>query len=353
MTPGLGDVLVRAGTPLRQALEGMTRSGKQVALVVDAAGRLLGLATDGDVRKAILRGAALDTPVDAAMNRRPVVGAPGMAAAEAAATMRGRGIRHLPLVDAGGVVVDLLLLDDLLAPPVALPAVAVVMAGGEGRRLRPLTAETPKPLLQVGGRAILDRLVERLRASGFVDLVVAVRHRAERVRAHLGDGGRLGVRVRYVEEATPLGTMGALALAREHLRAPFLVVNADILTRCDFGAMWEFHRAQAGVGMTVGVCLHQVDIPYGEFTLRGARVARIEEKPRKEFPVNAGIYVVEPSVVDLVPADRTVDAPDLIRLLLDKGQEVAAFVIREYWLDVGRPADLEQAQRDAAEGRLP
>ena len=348
----LTHVLVPEADTLRQALEAMTRSGRQVALVVDADRRLLGLLTDGDVRKAMLRGLSLDGKVGEAMNRRPVTAPPGLDRPEATALMRARAIRHLPLLDAEGRVLDLLVLDDLLAPAPVLRTRAVIMAGGQGRRLQPLTETTPKPLLRVGGKPLLEILIERLRQSGIVDVLVAVHHRAGMIREHLGDGRRLGVTVDYVEEAEPLGTMGALALARARLDAPFLVVNGDILTKCDFRAMWEFHRAQAGASMTVGVSLHQMDLPYGEFTLRADRVLRVEEKPRKEFPINAGIYVVDPATVDLIPPGRYFDATDLIRLLLDAERTVAAYMIREYWLDVGRLPDLDKANRDVAEGLL-
>jgi dTDP-glucose pyrophosphorylase len=348
----LTHVLVREGASLRQVLESMTRSGKQIALVADAGARLLGLVTDGDVRKAILRGTSLEAKVEEAMNRHPVVGEPGMTDGEALALMRGRKIRHLPMLDAQRRVVDLLILDDLLAPRPALRNRAVIMAGGQGTRLRPLTESTPKPLLTVGGKPLLEILIERLRASGITKVLIAVHHKADLIRDRLGDGSRLGVGIEYVEEPEPLGTMGALPLMRERLDYPFFVVNADILTKCDFRAMWEFHRSQAPAVMTVGVSIHQVDIPYGEFTLHGDRVTRVEEKPRKEFPVNAGIYLLDPSVVDLIPAGRSLDATDVIRLLLDRGQTVAAYLIREYWLDVGRHHDLEKANRDMAEGLL-
>jgi dTDP-glucose pyrophosphorylase len=348
----LARVLVPEGDTLRQALEVITRSGRQVALIVDGERRLVGLLTDGDARKALLRGLSLESKVGEAMNPRPVTAGADLGGSAATALMRARAIRHLPLVDAEGRVVDLLVLDDLLAPAPPLPTRAVIMAGGQGRRLQPLTETTPKPLLRVGGTPLLELLIERLRQSGIVDVLVSIHHQAGMIRDQLGDGRRLGVRVDYVEEAEPLGTMGALTLARGRLDAPFLVVNGDILTKCDFRAMWEFHRAQAGAAMTVGVSLHQMDLPYGEFTLRGERVLRVEEKPRKEFPINAGIYVVEPATVDLIPPGRYFDATDLIRLLIDGDRPVAAYTIREYWLDVGRHHDLDKANRDVAEGLL-
>lgn len=348
----LANAVIRAGALLREALEAITRSGKQVVLVLDAGGGLAGLVTDGDIRKAMLRGVSLDAAVEEVMNRRPVVAEAGLTRAEAIALMRSRGIRQLPLLQSGGVVADLLLLDTLLAPPPPLRNRVVIMAGGEGRRLRPLTETMPKPLLSIGGRSLLELLVERLRLSGLTDLVIALHHKSDMIRERLGDGSRLGVRVEYVEEARPLGTMGALPLIRDGLTEPFFVVNADILTKCDFRTMWDFHRGETKVAMTVGVTLHQVDIPYGELMLEGARVVRCEEKPRKEYPVNAGIYVLDPSVLDLVPRDEYFDATDLLELLLSRGMAVAGYRIREYWLDVGRLHDLEKANRDLAEGLL-
>ena len=347
----LARVLLRESATLRQALEAMTASGKQIALVVDGGERLLGLATDGDLRKAILRGVRLEAAIGEAMNPRPSIAAAGIGTADAMALMRRRGIRHLPVLDAERRVVDLLRLEDLVAPP-PLPTRAVLMAGGQGRRLRPLTDVTPKPLLRVGGKPLLEIMIERLRQSGIGEVTVALHHKSEMIRSDLGDGGRLGVRIDYVEEPEPLGTMGALPLMRERPTAPFFVVNGDILTKCDFRAMWDFHRAQAGAAMTVGVSLHQVHIPYGEFSLSGGRVTRIEEKPRKEFPINAGIYVLEPATVDLIAAGQYCDATDLIRLLLDQGRPVAAHLIREYWMDVGHHHDLDKANRDVAEGLL-
>lgn len=350
--PSVTDVVVREGASLREVLEAITRSGRQIALVVDGDLRLVGVATDGDIRKALIRGVSLDSKVEEATNRFPIVAAPGLSPAEAIALMRSRSIRHLPLLDGRRRVVDLLVLDDLLAPPRPLTTCAVIMAGGQGRRLMPHTESTPKPLVTVGGRPLLEVLIDRLRESGIVQILIAVHHLSEMIRNRLGDGRGLGVSIAYVEEPTPLGTMGALTLVRDRLREPFFVVNGDILTKCNFRTMWEFHRTQDAVAMTVGVSVQQVEIPYGEFTLRGTRVVELEEKPRKEFPVNAGIYVVEPSAVDAIPAGQYFDATDLIRLLLRRGRHVAAYLISEYWLDVGRPPDLEKANRDMAAGLL-
>jgi dTDP-glucose pyrophosphorylase len=344
------NLCVPPGTSIRLTLEAITKNGRQVALVTDADDRLLGIVTDGDVRKALLRGASLDAPVGQNMNPAPITGRAGLTRSAATELMRARAIRHLPLVDAVGRLADVIFLDDVLAR-VPLPAAAVIMAGGMGTRLRPLTEETPKPLLRVGGRPLIEILIERLERSGIGHVLVAVHHKSGMIREALGDGSRFGVRLSYVDEPERLGTIGALTLIRPRPAEPFFVINADILTKCDFRAMWEFHRAE-GARMTVGVSLHQVDIPYGEFTLHGTRISRVEEKPRKEFPVNAGIYLLDPSLTDLIPPGQYFDATDLIRACLERDLPVSAYLIREYWLDVGRHEDLRRADRDVAEGLL-
>src|SRR6266849_6082514 len=236
---------------LREALEAITKNGRQAVLVADAEGVLVGMVTDGDLRRAILRGVPLDGGVADIMNPVPVTASPGLGRAAAVELMLARGIRHMPLVDAGRRLVDVLFLEEQIAAP-PLPTPAVIMAGGEGRRLRPLTETTPKPLVLIGGKPLVEIMIERLRQSGITDITVAVHHKSEIIRERLGDGSRLGVRVGYALEPKPLGTMGALPLVRDRLGQPFFVVNGDILTKCDFRAMWEFHRGQERVAMTVG-----------------------------------------------------------------------------------------------------
>jgi NDP-sugar pyrophosphorylase family protein len=225
------------------------------------------------------------------------------------------------------------------------------MAGGDGRRIRTLSEDVPKPLLRVGGKPLLEILIERLRAAGVSTFFVTVRHKSEMIEAHFGDGSRLGVSIRYVREEAPLGTAGALARLPEPLTAPFFLVNGDVVTKCDFLGMLDFHR-RCRADLTVGTVSHTVEVPYGVLRVRGEWLEGVDEKPRLDFIVNGGVYVVEPSVVSLVPSDRPFDATDLIRLLQDRARTVAAFPIRDYWLDVGRDGDFHRANRDVAEGLL-
>jgi dTDP-glucose pyrophosphorylase len=345
-----GALLVPPTASVRQTLETITKNSRQVVMVVDDDARLVGVVTDGDIRRGLLRGVALDGRVSDLMNPRPITTPAGTSRATALSLMQERRLRHLPVVDAGGRLVEVMLFDDLLRP-VPIPNAAVVMAGGDGRRMRGVSENVPKPLLRVGGKPLLEILIERLRAAGISRIFITVRYKSEMIEAHFGDGSRFGVRLRYVREDEPLGTAGALARLPEPLGEPFLLVNGDILTKCDFLAMLDFH-AQYRAALTVGAVAHTVEVPYGVLRLDAEQLAAIEEKPRLDFLINAGIYIVDPSAIALIPRDRPFDAIELIPLLKRAGRAVVAFPVREYWLDVGRDGDFNQANRDVAEGLL-
>jgi dTDP-glucose pyrophosphorylase len=343
-------LVVSPGASIRETLEAITKNSHQAVIVVEADGRLAGLVTDGDLRRAILRGVALDAPIPQAMNPRPTVAAATIDRGEALALMRARRMRHLPLVDDAGRVVDVLLLEELLETG-RIPNHAVLMAGGDGKRLRPLTDAIPKPLLRVGGKPILEVLMERLRAAGVRTFHITVRHKSQMIEEHFGDGSRHDVAIRYIREDEPLGTAGALTQLSETPRDPFFLVNGDILTKCDFRGMLAFHR-RAGADVTVGTVRQQIDLQYGVVEVEGDRLTTLSEKPRLDLRINGGIYVIEPSVLARIPRGRVFDATDLVRLLLADRGHVAAFPIRDYWLDVGRLDDFHKADRDVAEGLL-
>jgi len=345
-----GALLIAPGASVRDALEAITKNRRQAVMVVDESGRLVGIVTDGDIRRGLLRGVAIDGRVADMMNRQPVTTPAGTERADALVLMQQRSLRHLPVLDSSGRLVDVMLFEDLLRP-VPLPNAAVVMAGGDGRRMRTFSEDVPKPLLRVGGKPLLEILIERLRAAGISQFFVTVRYKSEMIEKHFGDGSRLGVHIQYVRENAPLGTAGALAQLPESLSMPFFLVNGDILTRCDFLGMLNFHH-RCHADLTVGAVPHTVEVPYGVLRVDGEQLAEVEEKPRLDFLINAGVYVVEPTVVPLIPRERAFDATDLIRLLKGRGRTVVAFPIRDYWLDVGRDGDVQRANRDVAEGLL-
>jgi NDP-sugar pyrophosphorylase family protein len=264
-------------------------------------------------------------------------------------TAREFVLNQLPLVDGRGVACGLLLRSDL-APRAPLALSAVIMAGGFGTRLLPLTERTPKPMLPVGDRPLLDRTIGQMRRAGIHRVVVSTHFQAEQITRHLGDGAAHGVAISYVSEDRPLGTAGALRLLGD-VSEPLLVINGDILTGIRYDEMLAFHREhQAEV--TVGVRQCDLEIPYGVLERGGARVRAIREKPHFDFLINAGVYLLEPSAQRDIPAGGRFDMTDLIQRLLDQDRTVACYPIVEYWLDIGQPADYVQAQADVQIARI-
>jgi dTDP-glucose pyrophosphorylase len=337
-------VAVSAETPLGEAIGRIDESGSQIALVVDEGQRLIGLLTDGDIRRAILRGEALSVPVAEVMNLNPTVAPADIPREQILALMRRHVIHHLPLVDQNRRVVQLVTLDDLIGA-VERPNWVVLMAGGLGTRLRPLTKDCPKPMLPVGGKPILESILESFVEQGFRHFFLSVNFKAEMVQDHFGDGSRWGVSIDYLLEDRRLGTAGPLSLLDRRPDAPLVVMNGDLLTRISFDKLMNFHNAQSAVA-TMAVREYDFQVPYGVVEHNESRVVSINEKPVHKFFVSAGIYVLAPSVLDLVPSGMFLDMPNLLSNLIKDRQTVAAYPLREYWLDIGRIEEFERAQQE-------
>ncbi|HWA36435.1 MAG TPA: nucleotidyltransferase family protein [Burkholderiales bacterium] len=335
--------LVSPDATLKDTIRAIDEGSLQIALVVDASRRLLGTVTDGDVRRGLLRGVALADPASAVMNSRPTVAKPGQGREVILALMKSTQLHHVPLVDEQGCVVGLEVLDELLAP--ARDNWVVLMAGGLGSRLRPLTEDTPKPLLKLGQKPILENILENFIEHGFRRFYLSVNYKAEMFKAHFGDGSRFGVEVRYLEEKKRMGTAGALTLLPEKPQSTLMVMNADLLTKVSLSHFLEFHRSHKAAA-TMGVREYELQVPYGVVRMAEHRISDIAEKPVQKFFVNAGIYALEPATLELIPRDEFFDMPALFEKLIRTGRETVAFPIREYWLDIGQLSDLERAMTD-------
>lgn len=334
---------------VREVAQLIDQSGEGVAAVVDAVGRLLDVVTDGDLRRASLDNVALEASIGVLLAHKhatgrgpPIVCAPGEAPPIWRRLMIENDIRHLPIVDNDGQLRGLVTWFDLAERPVTEPLRAVIMAGGLGTRLRPITNEVPKPMLEVGGRPILERIVASLNKVGIKDLVITTHYLPERIRSHFGDGDQFGVRIEYVHEPSPRGTAGALSFV-ETANQPTIVINGDIVTDLNFRALVDFH-VDHNAALTVSVADYVMRVPYGVVEHNGVDVTGISEKPQFTMRINAGIYVVSPEVMRLVPAEGHFDMTDLVEKLRQLGLKVACFPIREEWLDIGRPEDLQRAQ---------
>jgi len=329
---------------MKEVVEVIDRGAAQIALAVDNSGRLLGTITDGDFRRALLRGLPMDTPVDQIMHRE-FRSLPATATEEEALNLMRREVIHqIPAIDEAGRVVKLFLLEELIKPKVR-PNPVVIMAGGKGTRLKHLTSECPKPMLPVGGKPILEIILEQCIEAGLRDFYFAVNYLKEQIQDHFGNGESWHVNIQYVEEDKPLGTAGALSLLPAMPEHPLLVLNGDVLTRVDYGRLLHFH-SEHDAAATLCVREHTTQIPYGVVRTDDVTVSAMEEKPVFSHYVNAGIYLLDPGLLELVPSGQFFDMPQLMEKAMAQQYRVSAFPIHEYWLDIGLPETLDRAHQE-------
>lgn len=332
---------------IRDAIRTIDAGGIQTALVIDRENLLQGTVTDGDIRRAILKDLPLETSVATIMKTNPTIARQGDTKESILVTMKLTGHRHIPILDEKNHVVEVAFLEDLIQTE-ALENWVILMAGGLGTRLRPLTENCPKPLLQIGNKPLLQTILENCRDHGLKKFYISINYKAEMVKEHFGDGSRWGVTIKYIEEQKRMGTAGALSLLAEKPDSPVLVMNGDLLTKVNFQNLLDFHK-EHNAQATMCVREYHFQIPYGVVEINGQRITSIIEKPSQRFLVNAGIYVLQPETLGLIPADTFFDMPDLFKWLIERGLTAAAFPIREYWVDIGQLPDLEQARGDYKE----
>jgi dTDP-glucose pyrophosphorylase len=339
----LSALTVTPTASLMDTIEAINSGAKQIALVVDN-GKLLGTVTDGDVRRGLLRGLGLQLSVTEVMNKSPQTASVEDDARAVMTAALAKSIHAVPVVDASGQIVGLLTDEDLLhAAEISTPV--VLMAGGKGVRLYPLTKDVPKPMLKIGEMPIIEIIIRKLHAQGFRNIFISVNYLAEVIRDHIKDGAWLGVNVTYLEESQPLGTAGALAQLAGVLGEPFLVMNSDLLTNADLVSLVKFHGKQ-GAKATLGVREYTFQVPYGVVNINDHVVESISEKPVHRSMVSAGIYVLDPWALNLVPKDEFCDMPTLLDSVRGEGEKVVAFPIHESWLDIGRHDDLNDARNN-------
>ncbi len=338
----LRSITVPPETLIREAAKIIQTSPVKIVLVCDSDKTLLGTLTDGDIRRAVLDFADLSGNVATIMNKNPKVLRPEESPHAAREYMRNAVIRHLPRVNERGQIVDLILLDgsdDVMAQRTAV----VLMAGGRGQRLMPLTRTTPKPLLMVGRKPVLQRQIEQLIGHGFSRFYISINYLGNMIEEFFGDGRQLGIEIKYLRETKALGTAGALSLMGD-IDVPLLVMNGDIVSKANFAELVRYFEDD-GVAATMGVREYLYTVPYGCVKLNGAVIERFEEKPTFRHLVNAGIYVVSPKALTLVPKDEQFDMPELFDRLIEAGQPTNTFQITEEWIDIGQKEDLDWARR--------
>lgn len=328
---------------IQQAIENLEETALQIVLVVNEDGVLVGTVTDGDIRRSLLRGMTLDTRIELIAFYEALVVPPEFGRETVLQLMLANKIRQLPITDADRRLIGLHLMDDLVFPR-ERPNIMIIMSGGKGMRLRPHTENCPKPLLQVGGKPMLEHIIERAKADGIRHFILAIHYLGHMIEEYFGDGSRWQVKIEYLREELPLGTAGALSLLQPVPVNPLLVANGDVMTDIRFGEIIDFHNRHAGTIATMAVRLHEWQHPFGVVNIRGVDIVGFEEKPLMRTHINAGIYVLNPEALDNLKKGEPCDMPTLFERLQQGSCRTIVYPMYEPWLDVGRPDDLKHAR---------
>jgi dTDP-glucose pyrophosphorylase len=334
--------ILPADITVQQAIRNLDQVAIKIVLVVNELEELQGTVSDGDIRRGLLRGLDLNSPITTIIHRDALVVPPGIARETVVQLMLANKLQQIPVVDERRHVVGLHLWDEI-AIPQQRPNLMVVMAGGMGTRLRPYTANCPKPLLPVAGKPILEHIVERSKLEGFSRFVLAIRYLGSMIEDFFGNGERWNVQIEYLREQEPLGTAGALSMLEPTPSMPFVVTNGDVLTDIHYGEMLDFHVRHTAVA-TMAVRQHEWQHPFGVVQTRGVDIVGFEEKPVARTHINAGVYVLDPLALGYLSADESCDMPTLFERLQTQSMRTVAYPMHEPWLDVGRPEDLAVAR---------
>lgn len=335
-----------ANATIQQAISNLNESAIRIVLVVNADGELEGTISDGDIRRGLLKGLDLTSPITNVIHSNPLVVPPEMGREMVKQLMVANRIHQIPAVDECNRVVGLHLWDEIAAAPVR-DNLMVIMAGGMGTRLRPHTENCPKPLLLVAGKPMLEHIIEHAKLDGFSHFVLSLHYLAQMIEDYFGDGERMGVKIDYLREQSPLGTAGALGLLNPRPNAAFVVANGDVITDIHYGELLDFHLRN-NAAATMAVRVHEWQHPFGVVHIEGIDIVGFEEKPIARSHINAGVYALSPQALEPLAANERCDMPTLFERLNEQKQRTLAYPMHEPWLDVGRPADLDTANKNAA-----
>ena len=338
------EIKLSISSTIEEALKIIDSGGLRLGLVVDSANKLLGTVSDGDVRRGLLNGINLSESLEHVLHRNPVVCSVNDSKEDILKVAIENKIYQVPIVDESNTLLGIEEVNTLLKPS-NYPNKVILMVGGLGSRLMPLTESTPKPMLHVGNKPILQTIVEKFASYGFTNITMCVNYKSDVIQDFFGDGANFGVNIDYLTEDKRLGTAGALSLLDSEPQAPFFVMNGDLLTNVNFEHLLEFHQSNRA---TATMCVREYDfqVPYGVVNLQNGKITSIEEKPVQKFFVSAGIYMLEPSCLEYIPKNDFYDMPTLFSKLIELGEATTSFPLREYWLDIGRIEEYEKANNE-------
>ncbi|QOY54081.1 CBS domain-containing protein [Candidatus Sulfurimonas marisnigri] len=338
------NILLNSSSSIREALKIIDSGAMKIGIVVDENEKLIGTLTDGDIRRGLLNNLSLDDIIESIIFRTPTVCKIEDTKEKILEIAVEKKLYQIPIVDNDGKLVGIEEVDELLKPKHKNNKV-VLMVGGLGTRLRPLTDKTPKPMLKVGDKPILETIILNFKKYGFSKIILSVSYKSEIIENYFGDGSKFGVNIEYVHEEKRMGTAGALSLIREKLSEPFFVMNGDLLTNINFEHMMDYHVSNSSTA-TMGVREYDFQVPYGVVNVDGINIKSIEEKPVHNFYVSAGVYVLDSKVLDYIPENEFFDMPTLFEKVIESKMKSISFPIREYWLDIGRMEEFEKANNE-------
>ncbi len=337
--------LIQSNSNLKDALNSLEQSGLQIVLIIDDSNRLEGVVTDGDLRKAMLGSFNLESSLSEFMNKNPITVNQSMPESDIFDLMSSKMIMQIPILNNEREVIGLRTIEELLRNNEIKENPVILMLGGLGSRLKDLTKNCPKPMLKVGDKPIIESIIDNFHAQGFRNFYFCVNYMHDVFKEYFEDGKKWDVSIKYITEPKRLGTAGALSLINDKIEKPFIVMNGDILTKTNFTRLLEHHeRCEAVATMCVKQYEHQ--IPYGVVRTVDDKLVAIEEKPTEHYYVNAGIYVLEPAVLELIPQDDYFDMTNLFELMIDSKKKVSIHSVDDYWVDIGKVEDFKQANQD-------
>ncbi|QTR48505.1 nucleotidyltransferase family protein [Candidatus Thiothrix anitrata] len=337
--------ILKTDATIGEAIRNLDQVAIKIVLVCNEAGILEGTVSDGDIRRGLLKGLNMDSPVLSVTHRNALVVPPDFSREMVMQLMVANKIHQIPVLDEERHVIGLYLWDEMTSPP-ARPNLMVIMAGGMGTRLRPHTENCPKPLLPVAGKPMLEHIIERAKQEGFNQFVLAIHYLGHMIEDYFGNGERLGVEINYLREEAPLGTAGALSLLNPMPDTPFVVTNGDVMTDIRYGELLDFHIRHAAAA-TMAVRVHEWQHPFGVVQMQGVNIVGFEEKPTARSHINAGVYALDPAALSVLSADNRCDMPTLFERLQAQTKRTVAYPMHEPWLDVGRPDDLATVRLNA------
>jgi dTDP-glucose pyrophosphorylase len=335
------NIKLNQNATIHEALQVINQGAMQIALVIDENNKLIGTISDGDIRRALLKRIDLDSSVETIIYKTPTIAKISDTKEEILKLALSKKLHQIPIVDDNGKIVGIQEIEELIKPKEKTNKV-ILMVGGLGTRLRPLTENTPKPMLKVGNKPILQTIVEKFSEYGYTNIVMCVNYKSHIIQDFFGDGSEFGVNIEYIFEEQRMGTAGALSLLKEKPTEPFFVMNGDLLTNVNFEYLHDFHISNNAMGT---MCVREYDfqVPYGVVNINGSKILSIEEKPVQKFFVSAGIYMLSPDVLKYIPKNEFYDMPTLFEKLISEKQNAISFPLREYWLDIGRMEEYKKA----------